>query len=428
MASVWDDSYLIVGAGIFGASTAWSLIRKYPKASIRIVDREPFPCQLAASWDWNKIIRAEYNDIFYMKLALEAKDLWEKDPLYAPFYHAANGVWIQDTNMADIISDNYAKLGLPDQVTRYTVEDAKKIYDGLFDQAEYEGIDQVLVSTGTGWAEATKALTAVLQAATKAGAIHVNGNITSLVFNDAGDCTGVRTAAGETLTASKIILSTGAGTAKLLADSAPHWKDLHAGERFIAAAMCTALMTPEADACAHFKDVPIVLHERLHYPGRGGFIPPTPDGNFKWWADITFSNLTKHESGEDISSPPGGPYQGQWDVPELFHKEMATGRDVIFGEKAKHFGFDKYRFCWDAISRDDNFFIGPHPASKNLYLATVGSFHSYKFLPTIGKYVVKMLEGTLEEEHAQRWAWDRKVESEGAHGYWPKRDWKDLVK
>jgi sarcosine oxidase/L-pipecolate oxidase len=85
MASSPDDSYLIIGAGIFGSSTALSLIRKYPNGNVRIVDREPFPCQLAASWDWNKIIRAEYNDIFYMKLALEAKDLWENDPLYSPF-------------------------------------------------------------------------------------------------------------------------------------------------------------------------------------------------------------------------------------------------------------------------------------------------------------------------------------------------------
>lgn len=264
-----DESYIIVGAGIFGASTAFHLVQKFPNASIRLVDREPFPCQLAASWDWNKIIRAEYTDIFYMKLALEAKAKWETEPLFKPFYHEAGAVWIADFDMADVISDNYAKLGLKDNAIRYTVAEAREIYNGMFDKAEFTGVDQVLVSPKTGWAEAAKALTKVIQVAVDKGVQYVSADVTSLIFDEFGACTGVRTAGGVVLKASKVILCTGAGTAKLLADSAPARSDLHAGDRFVAAGMCTALMTPEPEACKHFADAPIVLHERLYHEGRG---------------------------------------------------------------------------------------------------------------------------------------------------------------
>lgn len=47
----------------------------------------------------------------------------------------------------------------------------------------------------------------------------------------------------------------------------------------------------------------------------------------------------------------------------------------------------------DAITPNQNFIIS----------------HGYKFLPIIGKYVVRMLDGTLEKEAADRWAWDKEM-------------------
>ncbi len=37
--------------------------------------------------------------------------------------------------------------------------------------------------------------------------------------------------------------------------------------------------------------------------------------------------------------------------------------------------------------------ITPHPACGDLYMATCGSFHGFKFFPVLGKYVVQMLDG-----------------------------------
>jgi glycine/D-amino acid oxidase-like deaminating enzyme len=47
-------SYIIVGAGVFGVSTAYTLIQKYPDASVTLVDRDAYDAEtrVAASWDW----------------------------------------------------------------------------------------------------------------------------------------------------------------------------------------------------------------------------------------------------------------------------------------------------------------------------------------------------------------------------------------
>jgi hypothetical protein len=80
----------------------------------------------------------------------------------------------------------------------------------------------------------------------------------------------------------------------------------------------------------------------------------------------------------------------------------------------------------DAVTKNRDFLITPHPHCKGLYLATGGSFHGWKFLPIIGQYVAQMLEGALEEDLSRRWSWDRAPDPDMPDYQKPKRDWKDL--
>lgn len=64
-----DDSILIVGAGVFGLSTALHLARD-GYTNITVLDRATVPSQYSAGHDLNKIVRAEYEDPFYTELAL----------------------------------------------------------------------------------------------------------------------------------------------------------------------------------------------------------------------------------------------------------------------------------------------------------------------------------------------------------------------
>lgn len=80
----------------------------------------------------------------------------------------------------------------------------------------------------------------------------------------------------------------------------------------------------------------------------------------------------------------------------------------------------------DSTTPDGDQVISKHPHSEGLYIIAGGSFHSWKFLPTIGKYVVQMLDGSLEPELAQQWAWDRDRNNSDLDFMWPEREMKDV--
>lgn len=82
----------------------------------------------------------------------------------------------------------------------------------------------------------------------------------------------------------------------------------------------------------------------------------------------------------------------------------------------------------DGIASDLNFRVCSYPNTKNLFVATVGSNHGFKFLPIIGKYVIDMLEGKLSEDYKELWSWKNGRVPEGTQDPhpWPLRDLSDL--
>ena len=74
----------------------------------------------------------------------------------------------------------------------------------------------------------------------------------------------------------------------------------------------------------------------------------------------------------------------------------------------------------DAFTTSADFIISPHSAAKGLYIATCGNFHGWKFFPVLGKYITAMLEGNLEPELQQKWAWDRERPDPCMNPDWPR--------
>lgn len=232
-----SSDYLILGAGVFGASTALHLIRASPRARITLVDRNAAaaPIRVAASWDWNKVVRADYADIEYMRLALEAKELWAADPLWAPFYHESGASWVSPSDFSQVVRENYKILGVESGLEALSVEQARKEFGGVFEGGDFTGVREVFVNRKSGWGEAKEALEATIAEAVRLGVRYVTAEVARLEFDGEGATTGVVTAEGERITAGKVVLSTGAYTAQLLADSGR--AEVLAGERFVAAAV-----------------------------------------------------------------------------------------------------------------------------------------------------------------------------------------------
>lgn len=253
--------YLIVGSGVFGASTAYHLSQSNPEVSIALIDRSAtFPCSLAASHDFNKIVRADYGNAFYCKLALEAREYWKNDPLYKAYYHQPGMVVLDDIGLGMKIVENYESLDSSSEARVFAPEEMKTMYNGIFGDADYRGVEEVFLNPQSGWAEATLVVQKVIEAAVSKGAKYIASDVGKLVIDEAGICTGVELQDGSNICAKKVILSTGAGTAKLLADSAPQRADIQSGDRITAAAVITGVVQLSPEQMKRFGKAPAFIH------------------------------------------------------------------------------------------------------------------------------------------------------------------------
>ncbi|KAF2150258.1 FAD dependent oxidoreductase [Myriangium duriaei CBS 260.36] len=428
-----SQSYLIVGAGVFGVSTAYHLIQKYPSASITLVDRDAYDAdsRVAASWDWNKVVRADYDDIVYCRLGLEAQDVFRSDPLWKPYFHETGIYWVCRSDYANDVIGNYKKLGRKADLQAVPLEEAKKLYGGLFGDADYSGgVKDVLINKTSGWAAAGDCLRAVTKKCLELGVKYKVADIATLQVDRSGRCTGLKTTSGNVLEASHVILSTGAFTPKLLELSAAATgrDELRSGDRILAGGITTGMTRLDKETLPTYKDMPVGVQGYTAETGTFiGSLPPTPDGELKWWGQTIFSNHHEVLPGRSLSAPPNKPDYGQWDISRKLKEDIAYANHVFYGKKTSKWKFEKYRICWDAFTTSADFIISPHSGAKGLYVATCGNFHGWKFFPVIGKYVTQMLEGQLEPELGQKWAWDRDRPDPKDNPDWPRAEMKDLL-
>lgn len=227
------SSILIVGAGNFGAATALSYAQK-GDIQVTLIDTAAFPNPRAASHDVNKIVRDDYPDALYMAMLRKAMPQWRSHPLYRPFYHEVGMLRADETDFGEKSIASYEAAGVPTATRFMTVEEVRQGWNGAFATSNLGSLSHVLYNPGVGFAEADKALGAVVQAAVDAGVKYVVGEVDKITIDQDGSCSGVSLKSGKMMSADRILLSVGARTATMLARSAPNTKKLHAGDRILA--------------------------------------------------------------------------------------------------------------------------------------------------------------------------------------------------
>lgn len=254
------DSYIVVGAGAFGASTARELRKAVPAAQVTLIDRAPFPHPAAASHDLNKIVRTDYENLFYMKLAIEAQHEWRNDPFYKPWYHESGIIYVENTGMGKNFMKNYRTLN-EEYVSDYiSEEEARHRFGGVFRDAEWSGVTKNYYNPRCGWGEGAAALGGLVQAAVDEGVTYLSSGVSKLDLLEDGTCRGVILENGEGVRAEHIILATGAWTPWLLAESAPNNTKVHAGDRIIATGAVQCRASFPADQASKFEGVPVLVN------------------------------------------------------------------------------------------------------------------------------------------------------------------------
>ncbi|CAH0052874.1 unnamed protein product [Clonostachys solani] len=403
------STVLIIGAGNFGAATALTYAQR-GGVKVTLVDTAQYPNPRAASHDISKIVRDDYPDTLYMRMLVDAMPKWRTHPLYSRWYHEVGMLRADPTDFGERSLAAYKELNYPNNSRFMSVEEIRKEWNGIFATTNFGGVEKVLYNPNVGFAEADHALGAVVQAAVDHGVEYVVGEMTSLTFSTDGRCTGVELTTGGVLTADKILLATGARTGAILAQSAPKNKNLHIGDRMIATGAVSFHAKVHGAQKEKFGRLPVLKNCLPQVKGEGMSI--LPDGTIKFNCDLCFTNYIDFPAtGERMSVAPDSSTFNVWTGRKFikyFEDRARRTIDGLYGDEVKDVKIDAYRMCWDASTPTHDFLITPHPHCQNLFVATGGSFHGWKFLPVIGDYVADMMNGTLAEEFADRWAWDKK--------------------
>ena len=412
----FHSEILIVGAGAFGTSTAFHLaINNQNPAGVTVLDRAPVPSPRAASTDINKIVRADYSSAFYMDLAYDALSAWETWTLLKPYFHRTGWVMLDEksSDLADRIRKNFRNSGRSDTSRDITLEDVRTKWDGVFKDIDTTDYNKAYTNPSSGWADASLAVKVMMQDAVSKGVRFEVGEASELVTSG-GRLDGVRTADGRIFTANKILLATGAWTAWLMAplENALQIKYEDSIDRQIfTTGVCTATFKLSQQEAEYYSQMPILI-----YGSQGEVMPPNRNRLFKFTNANTFTNTERHPSGRRISVPP---FQDQTVVPEnLKHQSVDIIRQRVPRILDNGRQVDEWCLCWDAVSPDQNWLLTRHPDQRlsNLFFATGASLHSWKFMPTIGTYIVNVLNGKSNgEEKDKAWKWKREWTSRGAH-------------
>ena len=403
------------------------------RASITLVDRSPFPPHHAASTDINKIVRADYTTRFYMDLAYEALEAWKTSPNLAGadgrrFFHPSGWVALSNTgnDIAERIRANLRERGGDPSRDVEVGEGLRERWGGLLRETDFGDIVTGYENPEAGWADAGDAVKRLIGIAVEKGVRYVCGDVETLMLGERG-VSGVRTKNGEIYEAEKVLLATGAWTSQILSlieDQLGIPEDDRAEKQVTAAGVCVVHYKLDDAEYEDLKDAPVII-----YGDRGEAIPPPRSGQLlKFTNARSFTNTITTPTGHKISVPPES---GQSVVSERLKQETL---DRIVRKVMPRFAdrpVEYWRLCWDSISPSQDQLITqhPHPQLGNLYLAVGGSFHSWKFLPTIGKYVINVLNGVSNGEvKDKRWAWKTTAPQErGAHEkVVPRRELKDL--
>jgi sarcosine oxidase/L-pipecolate oxidase len=409
-------SVLIVGAGNFGAATALALARQ-GDTEVVLVDTTEYPNPRAASHDVNKIVRDDYPDALYMQMLIKAMPQWRSNDLYKSYYHEVGMLRADKTDFGINSLASYKRAGVKNESCFLPVEEVRQRWNGAFASANFGDLTHVLFNPTVGFAEADKALKAVIKEAISAGVKYVIGEMTKLTFTSDGQCAGIALKSGEVLEADQILLCTGAHTPALLAQSAPKNKDLHCGDRVVATGAVSFKAKLTGSRKKKFEPIPVLKNCLDEVKGEGMSI--LKDGTIKFNCDMCFTNMQTFEAtGDKMSVIPSGFMFNVWtnqNYIKYFEARARRTMDGLYGDEVADIKIESYRMCWDASTPTHDFLITPHPHCNRLYIATGGSFHSWKFLPVIGEYVKDMLEGTLAEAYAQRWHWDQPATGKSAN-------------
>ncbi|KAL2815808.1 FAD dependent oxidoreductase [Aspergillus cavernicola] len=453
-----NDPINIVGAGIFGLSTALHLARRgYTK--VTVFDKQPYAqtqysylngCD-AASADINKIIRSGYGaQTVYQDLTVESITGWEswnedlasgqdlppgmttRDRVFVNNGHLV--LTDQDTlppfelaTIANMEAAGYRDTQLTTTDPRHQeIATAKGLGDAIdpFRRKTAGKSNVGVLDTTGGFVVADKACRLCLHKAYRLGVTFVldpvAGAFESLYYGPGSGSSikviGIKTKDGQIHHAAMNIIACGGWTPSLI----PQLDDLCEATAGSVAILKIPRESPLFDRLAP-NNFPS-WQWKMRDGAQGGLygFPRDENGLFKiGYRGTKYTNPVRQRDGRERSVPITRWSSGNTNdnndgkritaIPRQALQVIQSFLEEYLPEIAAE-GIDIFltRICWYNDSFDNHLVIDRLPGTEGVMVATGGSGHAFKYLPSIGNWIVDILEGVdMERPAVKAWQWRR---------------------
>ncbi|KAF6803798.1 fructosyl-amino acid oxidase [Colletotrichum sojae] len=421
------SSILIIGSGVFGLTTAHELALRprYAPTKITILDRSPVPgpSEDAASVDSSRIIRSDYADPAYARLAAEAQTEWRKTQ--NPSDLGGEGRYRQSglalvADPAPSHPSPHAPQVKPSK--KSSLEYVRESYDNVVSLAGKGGhlikelptpaaIKEHLgtpIAPGTwgyhnpfaGWADAGESMKYLARRVEALNRVtFVSGTATRLNYASNSVVTGATLEDGRVLSADLVIVAAGAWTGKLV--------DLSGQAIATGQVLGYIDITPEELAVLSKMPVTLNFSTGLFMIPPSGLQVKVARHAFGYLNPTSVPHPSPSSSARStVSLPATHLTDPNLQLPEEGERALRQAVRTIVPIPAIHDRpFVKTRLCWYTDTQTGDFLVSHHPEVKNLFVATGGSGHGFKFLPVLGREIVNVLEGKGDEVFTQKWRW-----------------------
>ncbi|TNE59254.1 MAG: FAD-dependent oxidoreductase [Bacteroidetes bacterium] len=378
--------FIVVGAGIFGVTTAIELQKR--RFRVALLEQGPVPHPLAASTDISKIVRMEYGaDEEYMDMVDEAFAGWKQwnDFFQQTLYHevgflmlckhplAAGKNTFEAASYHNLIKRGYS----PQRLDAGMLE--RKF--GAFRPGTYA---EAIFNSRAGYAESGRVVEVLVDYARQLGVTVLTNHTVQTLELQNGNLTAIRTQEGVRLQAGHVVICAGA---------------------------YTPLLLPELQSFMRVTGHP-VFHIRPENPG--AFAPPyfsvfTADISNTGWYGFPLHpregvvKIANHGAGQVLHPEKDPRIVSTADEQELrsFLRESIpelADAPVVYTRR-----------CLYNDTLDGHFWIDRHPEIKGVTVAAGGSGHGFKMAPILGEMIAAVVTGGRHKWSA-RYGW-RKLDT-----------------
>jgi sarcosine oxidase len=360
----WDT--IVVGAGVFGAWTAWRLRRLGQR--VLLLDASGPANARASSGGESRLTRTIYgSDDVYTKMAWDSLEDWRwlSSRSGLPVFHPTGVLMFfgKREPFAEASIEAHRRLGL-----RLDTLDRSEL-ERRFPQADWSGVELGLLEPDLGALMARRAVQTLAGEFIAAGGQYRLAAV--LPPGDGASLDGVRTEAGETLRAKDYVFACGPWLPKLLPSVL--------GTRIFPTRQEVFFFAPESGDDRF---------EPSHFPSWADF----NDGDIYYGAPDLESRgfkIAHDQHGERFD-----PETGDRQITAAGLEDIRAYLRRRFPALAKR-PLVESRVCQYENSSNGDLLIDRHPRWPNALLVGAGSGHGFKHGPGVGRYAADLLTGRL---------------------------------